>query len=559
MQIKKQFNLFKIIFILIFLPNLINGQVPTWQWAKTTGGSNDQYTRKTVTDNNGNLYALGHFKYPEIFFNNITLTTTYSRALFVSKYNSNGDVVWAKKIESVGGLTQRTLSIDKDNNLIVGGTVNIYNSNSDVSFDSGKLILNFTTNFSRNKLFFIAKFDTDGNILWAKNNQGNSEPISIEVDDANTIYCLGSFESSTVIFDGISLNNLGQPDIFITKYNENGNVAWAKSFGGSGHESPKQIIKNSDGSFTVIGCFGSPTITFENTTLTNNSGAFNLFIIKIDSEGNLISAINGGLVPNDYSDFLKLDKNDNFYLYGYFETPTIMIGGTELTKIGDTDIYIAKYNTNGILSWAKNFGNIGCNSNLTDITTDSNRNIYLAADFTSPTFTLGNSTYINDGYYTSLILKLNENGNIVWGKSALGNNDISKGNYPTSIVVNYNNDLFVTGVYNSQTVSFDNNFISNTDTHTKIYMASLIQSNLPNQEFNKSLIKLHPNPVKNILNFESDQNSIGNNYYINDVMGRVITSGIIRNKIDKIDVSNLKNGLYFFNTNIGSTIKFIKE
>jgi hypothetical protein len=558
---KQHFNLLKISFILLFLPSFINAQVTSWQWAKTTGGSSNQFIKLTTTDNNGNFYTFGSFSSTEIIFDDIILTTTYPTSLFITKYNSNGDVLWAKKIESnsAASLDENSISIDKDNNLILGGTATFVNNlYGDISFNSGNLILNFNNISPQDMRYFIAKFDTNGNILWAKNNQGYSESISIETDDENNIYSIGSFKSSVVTFDTFSINNKGQNDLFITKYDKNGNVIWVKSYGGSTDDLPKQIIRTNDGNFTIIGYFGSPTITSQNTTLTNNGEGWNLFILKIDSEGNIISAVNAGTAENNYNNFLKIYRNDNFYLFGYFETPTITIGNTKLTKIGNADMYIAKYNTNGILSWAKNFGNIESTSVINDITADSNGNIYLASDFSSPTITFGSSTFTNNGIYTTLVLKLNNNGDFIWGKSTLGNIE-NKGNFPSSIILNYNNDLYLTGVYNSQKVSFDNNIISNTDTRAKIYIASLLQTSLSNQEFYTKNVKLYPNPVNSFLNLKNDQTFIGNNYSIIDVTGRIITKGIINNEIDRIDVDNLKNGLYFFNTSNGSSIKFIKN
>lgn len=91
------------VLVLIFLGsvnNLINAQAPNYLWAKSVGGVN--YESKIAVDSNGNTYVTGHYGSGTITFGNFTLTNSGLFDIYVVKYDSNGDVVWAKSTGGTG-------------------------------------------------------------------------------------------------------------------------------------------------------------------------------------------------------------------------------------------------------------------------------------------------------------------------------------------------------------------------------------------------------------------------------------------------------------------------
>ena len=123
-----------------------------------------------------------------------------------------------------------------------------------VDFDPGTGSFNLTSNFQD---LFISKLDVNGNFVWAKGINSTSSIIghSIIVDVAGNVYITGDF-AGTVDFDpGTSTYNLtsaGNSDIFVSKLDANGNFVWAKSMGGIDDDYPRSLAVDVDGNVYIV-------------------------------------------------------------------------------------------------------------------------------------------------------------------------------------------------------------------------------------------------------------------------------------------------------------------
>ncbi len=88
---------------------------------------------------------------------------------------------------------------------------------------------------------------------------------TIAVDNEGNVYTTGSF-NDTVDFDpgtGVYiLSAIGESDIFIQKLDANGNFLWAKSFGGKGSDESNSISVDAAGNICITGVF-SDTVDFD--------------------------------------------------------------------------------------------------------------------------------------------------------------------------------------------------------------------------------------------------------------------------------------------------------
>jgi hypothetical protein len=141
---------------------------------------------------------------------------------------------------------------------------------------------------------FIVKYDPNGIALWAKSAGGISvnRGSGIATDGSGNVYVTGPFCLYPITFGTITLPNGGAWDMYIVKYDASGNVPWAKRAGGSKTEYGRGIATDRNGNVLVIGDFGSSTITFGTTTLnntygTNTSNYTDMFIAKYDANGNV--------------------------------------------------------------------------------------------------------------------------------------------------------------------------------------------------------------------------------------------------------------------------------
>lgn len=560
-----------ILLILLSVTIQLNAQTPSWSWAKASNGIYQNYPITSTQDNDGNNYTLGIFNV-DVTIDNSTISGPYNRGYFLCKQDSLGNLIWIKSFyANFGGvLNDLNIALDPNNNIFIGGQASGFlGSNSGIPnntlivFDSGSYNLSIT-NYS----LFFAKFDSNGDIQWAKSNNSTSSSVkSISFDINNNIYIAGEFKGLSLIFDTTALSNNGATpefvDNFIAKYDSSGNFIWAKKFGGTSNEFLDNINIDTDGNFILTGVGGSNFSVTPSINFTNNSGEYEIFKVKINSDGDFLSIDNFGTILNyNIEGFIKTTKELSTLQYGYFSSPTKSFDdGTILNKIGEQDVYLVKYNSNGTVDWAKNFGFMNSYFTMDDITTDSLNNVYIAADFSGSYIQLNNSLYTNHGYLTSIIIKLDSYGNIIWIKNADGTGT-NKLNFPSTINANLNG-VFISGVFNNENISYDNfNLfnIPNTNTSYNSFFAYIDQNNLSNNEFQKNNLSIYPNPVKDHFNLSGIENLNGSSYTITDASGRIINNGTITgNSNFSFEVSNLKTGIYFFTTNSGFCQKFIKE
>ena len=153
--------------------------------------------------------------------------------LFITKYNTNGNVIWAKNAGGIYSENATSIAIDATNNLYIVGTFG-----KKIAF--GTIILTNADTLTNYQDLFLAKYNSSGNVLWAKRAGGtnNDYPYSVAMKALGGVYIAGNFESSTLAFDTTTLINAGNPDVFLAKYDTSGNVLWAKRAGGTGYDYP---------------------------------------------------------------------------------------------------------------------------------------------------------------------------------------------------------------------------------------------------------------------------------------------------------------------------------
>jgi phage-related tail fiber protein len=277
---------------------------------------------------------------------------------FISLFANAQSYQWAKGIGGTG--------YEYCNHAVIDGSGNLYMTGSFTStadFNPGTGTANLTSVGQED--IFIAKYDANGNYLWAK-RIGSTNPdmgYGIAVDGAGNCYVTGTFEL-TVDFDpGAGTANLtsgGQEDIFIAKYDANGNYIWAKSMGSSGQDYGNCIILDGTGNCYLTGYFQG-TVDFDpgvgTANLISNSGSNDIFFAKYDASGNYIWAKSIGSNNPDNGYGIAVDGTGNLYITGSFSSTADFdpgAGTANLTSNSSAcDIFFAKYDASGNYIWAK--------------------------------------------------------------------------------------------------------------------------------------------------------------------------------------------------------------
>ena len=431
----------KRIFWLIFIIPLIGsasfsyGQTSSWLWARSAIGNSLDQGLGITSDVFGNVYVTGYFTSTTITLGSFVLTNVSGWDFYVAKYDASGTVIWAKSASSGIG---NSICTDAAGNVLVAGAFG-----NTITFGSVTL----TNSTSSSSDLFIVKYDTNGNVLWAKSAQGAISRCSITVDLSGNAFVTGTFRSPTLVIGSTTLTNSGNSRIFLAKYDTNGNVLWAKSAGGTNFDYSYSVSADISGNAFIVGGFNSPTIIFGSTTLIN-AGIDDVFLAKYDPNGNVIWAKSAGGSGGEQGFSLSADVSGNIFITGYFGSPTITFGSITLTNAvswGEFDVFLAKYDGNGNVLWAKS----GNGTNLDEgksISTDAGGNVFVTGGFSSPTITFGSTTLTQPSGSVDpmFIVKYDPNGSLLCA-SALS----SGGGDNSDVSANLLGDAYVIGTFYS--------------------------------------------------------------------------------------------------------------
>ncbi len=571
----KKLYIFSALIAFFFLNLNCFSQTPKWQWAHSassypvpgTGG----YGNSISSDASANCYVTGYFLPPNIVFGNDTVIASiaYSNVMYIVKYDSVGNVLWAKCPGADNGSEGFSICTDANGNSYVTG------------YFAGTAIFGSTTlNAPGTGDVFTAKYDNAGNVIWAKAADANDPNggFGISTDARGNIYVTGIFDSKTITFDSYTLNNswpsLPDYNIFLVKYDPNGNVLWAKGAGdyygtSNSNEYSTGISTDVNGNSYLTGYFRY-SITFDTITLTGSAtGSPSVFIVKYDNAGNLIwTRSSSSTYPSGGQGIgISLDASDNVYVLGYFSSPVFYIGTDTLNLVNGSSPFIAKYDNAGDFRWAKSaaYGVGGSGSVQSNgISTDSKGNSYLTGDI-SGVVAFGSINLFSNGSSDIFVAKYDSTGNALWAKGA-GGTGADQG---YGISVNDNGDCFVTGNFQSASMMFDSITVNNTNIYSSpynVFVAKLFGNNtsgIKEENFGKD-INVFPNPTSGVFNLQINNNDYlkVRNIEIYNVYGACIHRQLCNSVIQQIDFSSQPNGVYFLQMNLPSGIlvkKIVKE
>lgn len=462
----------------------------------------------------------------------------------VSLINSdNKQEVFLSKYNNDGILiwTQKIGYLDDDlgNSLCVDASGNIIVTGT---FNFPNLTVGIhTINNSGLTDIFVAKFDSNGNAIWLKaigsNQYENSTFITTDSSD-NIILC-GEFNSVSLPIGNSTLTNQGGMDIFITKIGTDGSDIWAKAYGGGLNENYPTAKTTLNNDIVISAGFKSPSISIENTILFNE-GLSDVLIVKLNSTGNLIWAKQEGTPNNEFASQVTTDLNGNIYQLMNFDASSMTIGNNSVTNNGYFDILLSKYESNGNVAWAKSFG--GASYDYPEsIICDALGNIILSSIFNSQSIDLGNSYFFNNsGGLDVLIMKLNDSGNTIWAEKIGGIEDESM---PHVTLDSFGN-LFVTGSFETQSLGFGEFNLYNAG-NWDVFLAKIDAASITNtNEININEFSIFPNPATNEITIQTNSNLLNEPFDIIDNIGRIVYSGTIQSTTTTINMELLESGYY---------------
>lgn len=262
----------------------------------------------------------------------------------------------------------------------------------------------------------IIKYDKEGIVEWVNKIGGSNTDYIYSVSETTDGGCVvgGYYKSTNIQLGDFSLTNGGNTDGMIIKYNNYGVVEWVSKVGKNGADHIRSVYGTSDGGCIVGGNFGSSSIEIGEYTLTNG-GNTDGFLIKYDSLGVVKWANRIGGSNKDYIYGLCETETGDYIAGGVFYSSSFQVGEYSLTNNGGADGMIIKYSrTGGVLSANSIGGNKDDTINSVCGTIDGG---YIVGGAFKNSIQLGSQTLTNRGSYNTLVIKYTSQDEIEWVNS----------------------------------------------------------------------------------------------------------------------------------------------
>ncbi len=273
--------------------------VGSLQWSKTYGGSKDDRGQQVIRTKDGGYaitgYAMsddGDGTKNEGFHDN-----------WILKLDASGTILWEKSFGFSGHDHSYDIIETTDGGFFFSGFLDVTSSNGEGSTEKSR-----TTAHGVGE-FWGTRLDAEGNLVWRKYFGGTNNDRSFGVINANDGGFILTGASESDDFD-IS-NPKGSYDYWVVKVDKNGNFEWERSFGGTGIDQSHDVSKTADGAYVIVGNTFSTDVQ-----VSKNNGESDIWLVKFDENGNLIWERNYGGPLFDSAHGVSLAADGGFIISG---------------------------------------------------------------------------------------------------------------------------------------------------------------------------------------------------------------------------------------------------
>ncbi len=318
-------------------------------WMQTVRGPSEDLARGVTTDHLGNVLVTGHFTHRAYFIltesDTVELTSAGKKDVFIAKYTPDGQLIWA---ERAGGPEDDTGTDIKwhrySGKLAISGGFQGRATFANVSM----LALGLTD-------AFLLCMDGNGTSLWVRNGGGPQHDVAASVafdPYGNGIYITGDYFASA-FFSGTTIYAAGSSDIFLARYDLQGNLQWVSTHGGINLDVATKVDCDLQGHVFVAGQYQMTTV-FGPFSATSR-GYNDVFLAKFNgSDGTPLWLRSMGGTDLETCQGLVVDWSGTAYVTGMFDTR--LISGQDTLTGNDYDIFIACMEPSGHTRYLKTAG-----------------------------------------------------------------------------------------------------------------------------------------------------------------------------------------------------------
>lgn len=311
-----------------------------------------------------------------------------------------------------------------------------------------------------NSDFWVVQIRPDGALVWEKSYGGNADDVAFTaVESSDGGYLIYGHSNSKrggdksddlrndpSITDSAALAS--RNDLWLVKIDARGNKLWDKSYGGIGRDHyPKAIVALPDGNF-MLGSNSDSPAGFDKSGENYGAGFTDIWIIKIDRNGNRIwDKTYGGNNEDELKD-IRLTPDGNVLLCGSTQSDSSQsVGNKRSRNWGQRDYWILKINAFGDLLWEKTYGGKN-DDDATVLFQNSTGYSIVGGVSNSPKSGVKTDTLRGGNDYW--FMYLDKNGNKVWDRSIGG-----AGNDNPEVLLQLPDKTFVIGGFSSSDRGFE--------------------------------------------------------------------------------------------------------
>lgn len=345
-------------------------------------------------------------------------------------------------------------------------------------------------------------------VRWGSTVTGTADESSraIAADSLGNYYLAGT-STSTLMTAGTFTangNTSGAYDAFLAKYNSAGDVIWFKTFGTESSETIYSAAADSSNNVYVTGIFYGATFTIETATVTHSGSTYtDAFIAKFNPNGQLIWLKSIGGPSYDDIRKIVIDNSDNIFLIG-FTGSNLVLGGSTITNQGRNDGLLVKMDSAGNFTWAKSFGGSGEDNGFA-LALDSAGFIYIAGTFNLGDLQIGNTNLVSAGGQDLFLAKLASNGDPIWATSIGGTGFESV----LRLLLDTSGNIYLAGSSTSPSISISGTNLTNSGG----YDGLLLKFSNSGTPLNGKMIGSTGNDFLSDVSIDSSGNIYGTGYF----------------------------------------------
>lgn len=490
---------------------MLFGQSPNIVWQRTYGGSEDDVARSIQRTSDG-----GHLVAGFTYSNDGDVQGQHGyRDLWVFKLDSSGAIQWQRTMGNASWNEAEHVLGTADGGCILVGT-----TADGVQFDH-----------------WLVKLDSLGQTEWERVYGGSGTDIgwSVALASDGGFISVGSTDSQ----DGDVIGNHGQTDLWVARTDAAGNPLWQRCYGGTGAEYHGSIEQTPEGGYVVLAVSNST-----DGDLTSNQGSGDLWVVKLDIEGDIEWQRSFGGSSGEYPANIICTADGGFMMVGFSDSSD----GDLTSNQGSNDAWLVKLDSGGELQWQRSYG--GANN---DVAADVVQMVDGGYLFVGSTMSDEGFSFGNHGLSDFWVVRTDASGDVLWHR-CIGGSDRDGG---FSIAPHPDGHVMLTGYAQSP----DGDVLDLLGVRD-VWMIELgaedLTTDIPRSS--PEPFVLAPNPTDGLVRFAPYRSGSTGLIHVYNAMGQLSLEIAPQAGPFELDLSVLPSGVYHvteYRTNLVSTTRVI--